>query len=129
MPESEIALALVLELAHTQGETFSLMGFYDHDVNFVEGLAERLGVACEKPFLNKLKKVTRILVSHGALCAEMIGTHREYTGQPARQMNYSLPHGKGGLMRRGKTEHTWKPEKEAAWLLRRAYPELVPDIP
>lgn len=120
--EREIALALVLELAHTQGETFSLLGFYDHDVEFVEALAERLQVACDLPFRSKLKRVVRVLVSHGVLSAEMRGTRKEYLCEPAKQMNYSLRPGKGALMRRGETEYTWQPEEEAAWLLRRAYP-------
>lgn len=120
--ERELALALVQELAHTTGERFSLLGFYDHDVEFVEALAERLNVRKDKAFSNKLRQVTRELVSWRVLSATMRGTGKEYLGEPAKQMEYELPPGKGALIRKGKTEHTWEPEEEAAWLIRRAYP-------
>lgn len=121
--EREIALALVLELAETRTNTFSLLGFYDDDAYFLEDLAERLDVRNDKPFLNKVRRVTRALVAGRALTSEMRGTYKEYCGEPAKQMNYSLPVGKARLLTRGETEHTWAPEQEASFLIRRAYPE------
>lgn len=123
IPEREIAIALVLELAGTRTNTFSLLGFYDDDADFIEALADRLQVPNDKPYRNKVLRVTRNLVAGRALVAEMRGTHKEYMGEPARQMNYSLPPGKARLLARGKTEHTWEPEQEASFLIRRAYPE------
>jgi len=120
--EREIAIALVLELAEMQGHTFSLLGFYDDDCEFLTDLAERLKVPEDKSFRNKVLRVTRTLVAGRALTAQMRGTHKEYIGEPAKQMDYSLPVGKAGLLTRGRTECTMDPEGEASFLIRRAYP-------
>ena len=121
--EREIALSLVLELAESGLMDFSMMGFYDDDAEFLHDLADRLQVECDKKFLNKVTKVVRRLVSYGVLYAKMCGTHKEYIGEPAKQMNYWLPPGKANLLTRGKTDFTMTPDGEAAYLLRRAYPE------
>lgn len=121
--EREMALALVLELAESGRPSFSLLGFYDNDAGFVDDLARRLNVdADDKAYLNKLTKVVRTLARHNALLAEMRGTHKYYIGEPAKQMEYSLPVGKAALLTRGQTEFTMTPEGEAAFLIRRAYP-------
>lgn len=120
--EREIAIALVLELAEMRGHTFSLLGFYDDDCEFLTGLAERLKVPEDKSFRNKVLRVTRTLVAGRALTAQMRGTHKEYIGEPAKQMDYSLPVGKASLLTRGQTECTMDPEGEACFLIRRAYP-------
>lgn len=121
--EREIALALVLEFAESNAHSFSLMGFYDDDFDFIHDLAERLNVANDNSFKNKLTKVVRTLVNYNVLHSRMSGTHKEYFGEPSKQMDYWLRPGKAELIRRGKTEHTMTPEGEAAFLLRHAYPD------
>ena len=121
--ERELALALVLELAQVRPYRFALLGFYDDDAEYLLALANRIGVKWDKAFHNKVTKVTRRLVSYGVLHSEMRGTQKEYCGEPAKQMEYWLPPGKASLITRGKTEYTMSPEDEAAYLLRRAYPE------
>jgi len=120
--EREIALGLVLEFAESNMLRFSLLGFYDNDIEFIAALAERLNLAEDKSLRNKLRKVVRCLVRYGVLEGRMFGTGREYIGEPAKQMDYRLKPGKAALIRRGKTEYTWAPEEEAAYLLRHAYP-------
>lgn len=121
--EREIALTLVLELAQSGLPSFSLMGFYDDDFEFIEGLADRLNVPFDKSFTNKLTKVVRTLVNYGVLYSRMAGTHKEYFGEPTKQMEYWLRPGKAELIRRGKSEVTMAPEDEVAFLLRHAYPD------
>lgn len=120
--EREMALALVLELAESGLPSFALMGFYDDDADFLKDLADRLQVDLTKAFHNKLTKVARCLVNYGILYSQMRGTHKEYFGEPTRQMEYWLRPGKARLLTRGKTEHTMSPEDEASFLLRHAYP-------
>ena len=104
--EREIAIAAVLELAeHSVScgtREFSLLGFYDDDAEYLKALRERLGVQGGTPFDRKLSKVVRHLVRHGVLYARMRGTHKEYLGEPAKQMNYGFVNpGKYALLRRG----------------------------
>lgn len=120
--EREIALALVLEFAESELINFSLMGFYDDDFDFISDLAERLNVANDTSFKNKLTKVVRTLVNYNVLHSRMSGTHKEYFGEPTKQMDYWLRPGKAELIRRGKTDYTMAPEDEAAFLIRHAYP-------
>lgn len=122
--ERDIAIALVLEFAESGLHSFSLLGFYDDDADFLIDLAKRLNVAEDKAFHAKLKRVVRKLVSYGVLYGSMDGTHKEYIGEPTKQMNYRfVGPGKAALLTRGKTDHTGTPEWEASYLLRRAYPE------
>ncbi|MBK6616334.1 MAG: hypothetical protein IPG27_20415 [Ottowia sp.] len=118
-----MAIALVLEYAQSEAISFSLLGFYDDDHEFLSGLAERLEVRQDRAYTNKLTKVVRRLVNYGVLYARMSGTSKEYLGEPAKQMNYRLKVGKAELIRKGKTHCTMEPEGEAAFLLRHAYPE------
>lgn len=120
--ERDLAIALVLELAESHLDGFALLGAYDDDVEFLDALARRLGVAAGKPFLNKTTKVVRKLVNTGALCSSMWQTRSTVYGQPLRQMEYRLPPGKAALLTAGKTEHTMTPHGEAAFLVRAAYP-------
>lgn len=121
--ERDIAMALVLEYAESNMFSFSLLGFYDNDASFISDLAERLRVTDDKAYRNKLRKVVRHLVTYGVLSSRMAGTQKEYIGEPAKQTDYALKPGKAALIRKGKTDHTMEPEDEAAYLLRRAYPE------
>ncbi|ABO59865.1 hypothetical protein LA345_39985 (plasmid) [Burkholderia vietnamiensis] len=121
--ERDIALALVLEYAELEIASFSLMGFYDNDFEFLEGLSTRLSVPNDAAFLNKLRKVVRRLVNYGVLCARMSATAKEYVDEPAKQTNYMMKPGKAALIRRGETAVTMAPQEEAAFLLRHAYPE------
>lgn len=127
IPEREIAIALVLEYAETNCINFGLMGFYDDDCEFLDGLADRLEVPQNVAFRNKLTRVVRRLVNYGVLHGRMRGTAKEYIDEPAKQMSYWLKNGKADLIRRGKTHCTNEPEWEAAFLLRHAYPE--PETP
>lgn len=120
--EREIAIALVLEFAESGLYCFALRGFYDDDADFLSGLADRLNVAFDMAFHNKLTRVTRHLVRYNVLFASMRGTNKEYLGEPAKQMEYKLKPGKSNLLTRGKSEHTGSPEWEAGFLLRNAYP-------
>lgn len=121
--EREIAIALILEFVESEMPNFSLMGFYDDDFEFLNDLAERLQVAYNNAFVNKLRKVVRTLVNYNVLYARMAGTSKEYFGEPAKQMDYWLRPGKAELIRKGKTEHTMSPEDEVSFLLRHAYPD------
>lgn len=121
--EREIAIALVLEFAESGLHSFALLGFYDDDQDFLGDLANRLGVADDSVFRNKLTRVVRRLVSYGVLYAKMRGTHKEYVGEPAKQMAYGFSNpGKANLLTRGESDHTGTPEWEANFLLRRTYP-------
>lgn len=122
--EREIAIALVLELAESGLRHFALSGFYDNDFDFLNDLAERIGVVNDKAFHNKLTRVVRTLVRHGVLYGRMRGTHKEYIGEPNKQMDYGfMSPGKANLLTRGESDHTGAPEWEASFLLRRAYPD------
>lgn len=123
--EREIAIALVLEMAQLRGnQRIALMGFYDDDHEFLVDLARVLNVEYGKPWFNKLTKVVRCLVNHGVLHSEMRGTHKEYIGEPSKQMEYWLRPGKAHLLRQPyKAGVFMGPEDEASFLLRRAYPE------
>jgi hypothetical protein len=124
LTERDIALALVLEFAESGLHHFALLGAYDNDAEFVDGLAARLCVAHDKAFHNKLARVVRKLVRYGVFCGQMRGTHKEYMGEPAKQMDYSFASpGKAHLLTHGKTDYIGEPEWEASFLLRRAYPE------
>lgn len=119
-----MAIQLVLELAESGLLSFALLGFYDDDAEFLRGLAERLNATDDKAFQNKLRRVVRKLVSYGVLSAVMRGTHKEYLGEPSKQMEYSFANpGKARLLTLGKTDYTGSPEWEAAFLLRRVYPD------
>jgi hypothetical protein len=123
--ERDIAIALVLELAESGLRHFSLLGFYDDDQDFLGDLANRLGVADDRAFRNKLTRVVRRLVSYGVLYAKMRGTHKEYIGEPPKQMEYGFSDpGKANLLTRGESDNTGTPEWEANFLLRRAYPDF-----
>lgn len=122
--EREIAMALVLEYVETNCISFSLMGFYDDDADFLQGLAERLKVPNDTSFKNKLTRVVRRLVNYGVLYSRMSGTAKEYIDEPAKQMNYRLKNGKAELIRQErKPGVTMGPEGEVSFLLRHAYPE------
>lgn len=121
--ERELAIALVLELAESGLSRFSLLGFYDDDAGFIDGLAKRLQIEFSKSFQNKVTKVVRRLVNYGVLYSEVRGTHKEYLGEPSKQREYWLNPGKANLLTRGKTDYTMAPENEAAYLLRHAYPD------
>ncbi len=122
LSERTIALALVMEFAEQNTTSFSLLGFYDDDLAFLEGLADRLRVRNDRAFVDKLRRIVRRLTNYGVLIGEMKGTSKEYVGEPAKQMNYWLKPGKAELIRKGKTDYTMAPEDEAAFLLRHAYP-------
>lgn len=123
--EREIAIALVLNMANLSGhQRIALMGFYDDDFEFLQELAAELKVEFKKPFFNKLTKVVRHLVNYGVLYSEMRGTHKEYLGEPNKQMEYWLRPGRARLMRQPyKPGVTLGPEGEASFLLRHAYPD------
>lgn len=126
VPERDIALSLVLEFAQSEWGQFSLLGFYDHDADFIKTLAERLHVKNDLAFINKLRRVVRTLARYRVLHSRMSSTHKEYIDEPSKQMNYWLRPGKAELIRKGKTDYTMAPEDETAFLLRHAYPK--PDI-
>jgi hypothetical protein len=127
--ERDIAIALILEFVDpvVNLHKFSLMGYYDQDLYFLDRLAGRLDVNEDKSFRNKLTKVVRNLVNHGVLYGEMVCTHKAAFGEPTKQMEYALPAGKVNLIRRGETEYTMSPEDEIDYLLRRAYPDPTND--
>ena len=125
VPAHEIAAALVLEYAEVNAISISLMNFYDDDMDFLQGLADKLHVKNDTSYKNKLRLVIRRLVSYGVMHARMCSTGKEYIGEPAKQMNYTLKVGKAALIRRGKSDCTMEPDREVAFLLRHAYPQLI----
>ena len=123
LSEREIALALVLEYAETSCISFSLMGFYDDDADFLQALSERLNVPNDSAFKNKLTRVVRRLVNYGVFYSRMSGTAKEYIDEPAKQMNYRMRPGKAELIRQERRPGiTLGPLGEAEFLLRHAYP-------
>lgn len=120
--EREMAIALVLELANTRTNRFSLLGFYDEDLDVIAAVADKLNLADDRPFRNKLRRVCRRLVSYDALYSSRVCTQKEYIGEPEQQLDYVLLPGKARLLTRGRTDVTMEPEGEAAFLLRWAYP-------
>lgn len=121
--EYEIAETLVLCLAEHSSYRFALLGFYDDDMDFLHSLQTALNVKDDKAWQNKLTKVVRRLVNYGVLTAGMYGTHKEYIGEPTKQMDYWLLPGKARLLTRGATDVTMSPKGEAKFLLRHAYPQ------
>lgn len=123
LSEREIAIALLLEYAETNCISFSLMGFYDDDYDFLQGLAKRLSVPHDMAFKSKLRRVVQRLVSYGVLYASMRRTDKHYIDEPAKQRNYRLRTGKAELMRQPyRPGITFGSEGEAEHLLRDAYP-------
>lgn len=122
--ERDIAIALVLELAQAPPHTFSPMGFYDDDYEFLVALAERLKAPNDNQLKNKVIKVCRRLVNYGVLFAGITQTAKEYTDEPNRQQNYTLRPGKAHLLTGpARLGITYGPQGEAEWLLRHAYPD------
>lgn len=122
--ERELAIALVMEFAETEQITVSLMGFYDDDADFISNLAQRVGVALDGAFNNKLRKVMRRLVQYGVFYSRMRGTQKEYFGEPEKTMVYWLKNGKDALIRReAKPGICMGPLGETEFLLRHAYPD------
>lgn len=115
--ERQIAVGVVSEMAGSNVGEFSLYGYYDNDINFVAGVAERLSAILNKPFISKLRCVVRHLVSCGVLVASMWYTDKYYIGDPPKQMNYRLAN-PGYLQLFDRDD----PEFEINFLLRRAYP-------
>lgn len=115
--EREIAIALVLTLANHHANEFSNLLFRDT-------LTARLNVVDNNPFQDKLVRVTRKLVRNGVLFGRWRHCWKEYAGEPTKLMVYGFySPGKHRLLTMGKTEHTWEPEVEAAYLIRRVYPD------
>lgn len=122
--ERELAIELVLELAQEPTHTFSPMGFYDDDYEFLGSLSERLNAPNDNQFKRKVIKVCRRLVNYGVLFARIKQTAKEYSDEPNRQQNYTLRPGKAHLlMQPARQGVTFGPQGEAEWLLRHAYPE------
>lgn len=121
--ERELAIALVLEFALGMYNTFSMMGFYDDDADFLSEVASRLQVQNNKAFTSKMTRVVRRLVNYGVLYSRMMPTRKEYIGEPAKQTNYWLKPGKAELIRHEPGEHWMGALGETEFLLRRAYPK------
>lgn len=121
--EAEIAAALCLVYAEDHINWFSMMGYYDNDADFIAAVAERVGATNSVAFTAKMTRVVRRLVQYGVLVAQMHGTHKEYFGEPSKQMEYQMKAGKASLIQRGKTEHTMTAAGEVRFLLRHAYPQ------
>lgn len=122
--ERELALALVLELAESGAPYFAPYGYYDDDSDFLSSLAARLGVVEDKAFNAKLRRVARRLVNYGVLYGQMRGTLKEYFGEPTKQMEYGFKNpGKARHLTAPKSSALMGPEREAAFLIRHAYPE------
>lgn len=127
--DRDVAVALVFELVKWRtgrygGEhSFSMLGFYDEDHEFIQAIADRLNLQNTKSFRNRLVRIVRRLVQYEVLHARMMGTQKYYIDEPAKQRNYWLRPGKAELIRKGQTEYTMSPEGEVSFLLRHAYPE------
>lgn len=121
--ERDIATALVLHYVETKSISFSLMGFYDDDIDFLQELAARLDVAYDGAFIRKLRRVVQRLVRYGVMYSRMRGTAKEYVDEPAKQMNYYLKPGKEHLIDQPyRPGVTLGPMGEIEFLLRHAYP-------
>jgi len=57
------------------------------------------------------------------MTAKMVGTEKEYYGEPEKQMEYSLPPGKARLLTHGENIEIgiMSPRSEAAFLVRKAF--------
>lgn len=121
--ERDIAIELVLHYVETESISFSLMGFYDDDFDFLQELAVRLDVSRDTAFVRKLRRVVRRLVRYGVMYSCMKATAKEYIDEPAKQMNYYLKTGKEHLIRQPhRPGITLGPKGEVEFLLRHAYP-------
>ena len=126
--ERELAIALVLALAHETNYTFSPLGFYDDDLEFMAELAAQLNVPYDQAYKNKVIKVSRQLVNYGVLYARITQTAKEYIDEPNRQQNYTLNPVKVHLLTEpARPGITYGPQGEAEWLLRHAYPDPAKD--
>jgi hypothetical protein len=88
--DREYAVAILMELAQCDPPTYSLMMFYDDDIDFVCAIQKRLGTPTGKKWMARLTRVTRRLVRYDVLTRKMRGTLKEYVGEPTKQMEYSL---------------------------------------
>lgn len=128
IPEREIALAVCLELAQGGTREFSLLGFYDDDIEYLDDLMKRLRVdgspgAPIKAWRNKVRKVVQHLVKWNVLYASRRGTHKEYLGEPTQQTNYGFVNpGKYHSLNSPAENGRWGSYREAEFLLRHAYP-------
>lgn len=128
--EREIALTLVLLLAQYDAAThygyeFSLKGFYDNDIDFLDDLHQTLQInECNASYA-KINSVVRRLVNYGVLQASTRSTHKAYIGEPTHQRNYRFARrGKAHLLTAGEIPGIrGTPEWEAEFLLRHAYPK------
>jgi hypothetical protein len=122
--DRHFALALVRELAESEAPYFAPMGFYDDDHDFLEDLAKRAGEVRGRSFDARLRRVARRLVQYGVLVGQMRGTHKEYFGEPTKQMEYGFAKpGKAALLTRPRDHNCMGPEREAEFLIRHAYPK------
>lgn len=128
--EREIALKLVLLLAQRAASAFpsyefSLLRFYDDDLDFVDDLLQELNTTECNAALRKINSVVRKLVQYGILYGSTRSNHKEYIGEPTHQRNYGFAdRGKILLLTAGEIPGIrGTPEWEAAFLLRRVYPK------
>lgn len=124
--ERDVAIALVIMFAESTLSSFSLMNFYDNDMEFISKLADKLDVINDDKYLNKLRRVVRRLVSYNVLRSVMAKTQKDYLGEPAKQKEYSFfdPLKAVPRLTTGKSDYYMGPAAEAEWLLRRAYPKI-----
>ena len=124
------AEAILLELArHKEGRfSFCCSFSYDDDSDFLNRVAERLGVvsmAC-KPFLSRIQRVCRRLEQCGVLGGQLLSCHAEYLGEPRVLKRYEFAD-HGYAMRLAPDLYpnykpSGTPEGELQYLLRHAYP-------
>lgn len=126
--DRDLAAAILLGLARCTPPTFSLMDFYDDDRDFIETIQHQLAATDRGALTRRMRVVVRRLVNYGVLHSPMQATAKEYTDEPAKQMNYSLDLTKCPRLAPDLFEHYHPtpgrtPRAEALFLLRHAYPE------
>jgi hypothetical protein len=119
--EREIAIALLIRMAESEQSGLrglSLSGLYVCDDYFIDDLAMKIGIENNKAFFNKLKRITRKLVRHNVFLREATitreGTRSKYV--------FAKPWESRRLYRK-ETDDASSQEREAKYLLSRAYPE------
>lgn len=124
--DRDVAVAILMELAQCDPPTFSLMAYYDDDIDFISAVQKRVPEVVGKPGWNKLTKVVRRLVKCGVLSRKMKGTQKYYIGEPTKQMEYTLDRKYCQRLAPDLYPHyrpMGPPDAEMSHILRHAYPD------
>lgn len=125
------AAAILTTMARheTGGFKFCLSFFYDYDAEFLNAVAEKLGLlhmGCGQ-FLSRLRSVVRKLEDAGVIYGTLKSCHKEYIGEPVVLKSYGFPDHGYAMRLAPDLWPNYKPmgraEVELEMFLDRAYPK------